>query len=301
MVTGVAALAAAGGITAGIAGAAKDGGKGRERGGPPPFGPGPGYGPPPGRPGPGFEHEALTGDAKTKAESAAKAAVPGGTVVRSEKGGPDGAAYHVGMTGADGKPVLVLLDSDFKVTGTLTGPPRGGRPGFGGPGGPHGAPEALTGDAKAKAEDAAKAAVPGGTVVRSQKGGPDGAAYHVHMTDADGKDVVVRLDADFTVLDTVTPPDGGRHGFGPPGGPPAALTGDTADKAKAAALAAVPGGTVRDAFAAPDGADAAYVVFVERSNGRPAIVLLDKDFAVVRTLTKPRQRGGHPRRSRTRA
>jgi hypothetical protein len=287
VVTGVAALAAAGGITAGIAGAAKDPKRtsGRSE-------PGFGHGRGPG--GPRFEQEALTGDAKIKAEDAAKAAVPGGTVERAEKGGPDGAAYHVHVTDADGKPVLVLLDADFKVTDRLTRPPEGRRPGFGPHGGPPGFPqEALTGDTRTQAEDAAKAAVPGSTVERAEKGGPDGAAYHVHLSDADGKHVVVLLDADFKVLDKLTEPEGGpgfgRHAPSPP------LTGDAAAKAKAAALALVKDGTVRASFATPDGApDAvAYVVLVERRNGRAVVVLLDEDFKVVKKLARPHFGGRH--------
>ncbi|MFL5846618.1 MAG: hypothetical protein ACJ762_18195 [Solirubrobacteraceae bacterium] len=281
--TGVAALAAAGGITAGIAGAAKDDKtKQRDRFGDPA---GYGYG------APRVEQEALTGETKDKAEAAALAAVPGGKVVRSEKGGPDGAAYHVHVTDADGKDLLVLLDADFKVTDKLSGPPRGGPGGHRGPGGPGGpAQEALTGDAKAKAEAAATAAVPGGTIERSEKGGQNGAAYHVHMSDKDGKHVVVLLDSDFKVTDTVTEPEGGRGGMPRP----EQLTGDTADKAKAAALAAVPNGTVRASFAAPDGSGAKYVVLVERKNGRPVMVLLDADFKLVKKVTRP-PFGGHGR------
>jgi uncharacterized membrane protein YkoI len=63
----------------------------------------------------------LTGDTKTKAEAAAKAAVPGGTILRSETDA-EGAAYEVHMTKSDGTAVTVKLDSSFKVTGTEDGP-----------------------------------------------------------------------------------------------------------------------------------------------------------------------------------
>ena len=88
--------------------------------------------------------------------------------------------------------------------------------------------------------------------------------------------------------------NGERHHFGGPPGRafprPEELTGDDADKAKAAALDAVPGGTVRHSFKAPDGGpdgNVAYVVMVEKSDGSPALVLLDKDFKVVKTLDRP--------------
>ncbi len=74
----------------------------------------------------------LTGTAAQKATAAAKAAVPGGTIVRVETDS-DGAAYEAHMRKADGSYVTVKMDSDFKVTSTVSG--------FGpGPHGPGGAP-----------------------------------------------------------------------------------------------------------------------------------------------------------------
>ena len=60
----------------------------------------------------------LTGDAKTQAEAAALAAVPGGTVWRSsseDAADPSGAAYEVHVTKTDGSEVEVLEDASFKV------------------------------------------------------------------------------------------------------------------------------------------------------------------------------------------
>lgn len=92
---------------------------------------------------------------------------------------------------------------------------------------------------------------------------------------------------------------GERHRSGGPGGhrfpPPEQLTGGDADKAKAAAIGAVPGGTVRQSFKAPDGGpdgNVAYVVMVSKGDGSPVLVLLDKDFKVVKTLDRP-PRGPH--------
>jgi hypothetical protein len=81
----------------------------------------------------GITEQELTGDAKTKAEAAAKAAVPDATVRRSETDA-EGAAYEVHMQKSDGSCVTVKLDKDFKVTGVETGGPGGP----GGPGGRHG-------------------------------------------------------------------------------------------------------------------------------------------------------------------
>jgi hypothetical protein len=219
VLTGVAALAAAGGITAGIAGAAKDSRGTRAA-------------PADGRGGP-YERRApetaLTGEAKDKAEAAALAAVPGGKVLRSEEDGHGVAKYEVHMTDADGAPVDVYLDADFAVTEK-----RAGRPGgpHGGPGHP---PDAtpLTGDAKDKAEAAAKAAVANGTVRESFAAGdfaPEGAKYVVLVARDNARPVVVLLDAEFKVIRKLSgPPRRGRHGFchdGPrPGDPGASYPG----------------------------------------------------------------------------
>jgi len=68
----------------------------------------------------GITETLLTGDAKTKAEAAATAAVPDGTIERSETDA-EGAAYEVHMTKSDGSEVTVKLDSSFNVTGTEQG------------------------------------------------------------------------------------------------------------------------------------------------------------------------------------
>ncbi len=146
--------------------------------------------------GPGGEgHEALTGTTAAKVKAAALAKVPGATVLRSEKGGRDGAAYHALVRKSDGSEVVVLVNSSFTATSVQTRPAggRGGR-GHGGPGGEH---AALTGDTAAKVKAAAAAKVPGGTVLRSEKGGRDGAAYHAHVRKSDGSEVVVLVDASF--------------------------------------------------------------------------------------------------------
>lgn len=79
-------------------------------------------------------------------------------------------------------------------------------PGHGGPGG--GAPwggrrsdeTALTGDTASKVEAAAKAKVPGGTLVRVETDVDGHAKYEAHMTDADGTPVTVYVDDEFSVV-----------------------------------------------------------------------------------------------------
>lgn len=61
--------------------------------------------------------------------------------------------------------------------------------------------EVLTGDTLTKAEDAAKAAVAGATVLRVETDA-EGAAYEVHMQKSDGSQVTVKLDSSFKVTST---------------------------------------------------------------------------------------------------
>ena len=68
----------------------------------------------------GITETLLTGDTKTKVEAAAKAAVPDGTIERSETDA-EGAAYEAHMVKSDGSEITVKLDSSFNVTGTETG------------------------------------------------------------------------------------------------------------------------------------------------------------------------------------
>jgi hypothetical protein len=71
----------------------------------------------------------LTGTTASQVAAAAKAAVPGATIIRVETDS-DGATYEAHMKKADGSFVTVKLDKSFKVTSTVAG--------FGGPG-PRGA------------------------------------------------------------------------------------------------------------------------------------------------------------------
>jgi uncharacterized membrane protein YkoI len=143
----------------------------------------------------------------------------------------------------------------------------------------------LTGDTLAKASAAAIAKV-GGTVdaaTTENDGTIAGATYEVHVTKADGSHVTVILDTSFLVV-SVEPgrPHGGPgHGPGGPHGE-TPLTGDTAAKAKAAAVAKT-GGTADFASTENDStlAGAAYEVHVTKADGSHAEVVLDRDFNVL--------------------
>ena len=160
---------------------------------------------------------------------------------------------------------------------------------FGG-GGSGGSKEtALTGDTLAKVKAAAIAKV-GGTVdsaTTENDGSNANAAYEAHVTKADGTHVTVILDKDSNVLSVETG-HGGRDGHhGGPGNGETELTGDTATKAKAAAVAKV-GGTVDRASTENDGsnASAAYEVHVTKADGTHVTVILDKSFAVLSVETR---------------
>jgi uncharacterized membrane protein YkoI len=160
-------------------------------------------------------------------------------------------------------------------------------PGNPGDHGDHGTETALTGDNLAKATAAAKAAVPGATVDRAETDA-DGAKYEVHMTKSDGSQVTVKLDAAFKVTGTETGGSGGHGGRG--GGGPhqangiteTALTGDSLAKATAAAKAAMPGATVKEATTDADGAK--YEVHMTKSDGSEVTVKLDANFKVTSTV-----------------
>ena len=128
--------------------------------------------------------------------AAAKAKVPGATIVRVETDADGNAAYEAHTTATDGSRVTVYVDKSFNVVSVETGH-QGGR-GHGG--GKHGDETALTGDALAKVTAAAKAKVPGATIVRVETDLDGHAAYEAHMTAADGSRVTVYVDKSFNVV-----------------------------------------------------------------------------------------------------
>ena len=69
----------------------------------------------------------LTGDALSKVTAAAKAKVPGGTIIRVETDADGNSAYEAHMVRADGTPVTVYMNKQFDVVSVESGMP--GRPG----------------------------------------------------------------------------------------------------------------------------------------------------------------------------
>jgi len=155
----------------------------------------------------------------------------------------------------------------------------------------------LTGDVVTQATAAALAAAGSGATVDAATTENDdstaGAAYEVHVTKADGTHVTYVLDTSFTVVATLTGRPGG-HGFGGPHGGPGndetPLTGDTAAKAKGAAIARLGTGSTAD-FASTETESsldgAAYEVHATKADGTHVEVILDKDFAVLAVDTAP--------------
>jgi uncharacterized membrane protein YkoI len=140
---------------------------------------------------------------------------------------------------------------------------------------------ALTGDTAAKVRAAALAEVPGGTVERVETDAHGHAAYEAHMTTSDGNRVTVYVNAQFEVVSTEK---GRGHGRGGPGGrrsDETAVTGDTAAKVRAAALAKAPGGTVDRVETDGDGI-AAYEAHMTKADGSRITVYVNKQFDVVK-------------------
>jgi uncharacterized membrane protein YkoI len=143
----------------------------------------------------------------------------------------------------------------------------------------------LTGTDLDKAKAAALAAVPGATIDRAETDA-DGAKYEVHLTKADGSKATVKLDDAFAVTGIETGGGKGGHGGGKGGGGPhsangkteTVLTGADADKATAAAKAAVPGATIDRVETDADGA--AFEAHVTKADGSKATVLMDSAFKV---------------------
>lgn len=156
---------------------------------------------------------ALTGDTATQVTAAAQAAVPDGTIDRVETDS-DG-VYEAHMTKADGTHVIVQVDANFNVTATID-EGRGGRGG-----GPGAGETPLTGDTATQVTAAAQAAIPDGTVLRVETDS-DGSPYEAHVQKADGTQVVLKIDANFTVTATEDMPAGGPHGGPRDHQPPAA-------------------------------------------------------------------------------
>ncbi len=131
----------------------------------------------------------------------------------------------------------------------------------------------LTGADAEKATAAAQAAVEGGTVLRVETDS-DGT-YEAHVRKADGTEVEVKMDQNFTV--TSVEEFSGRGMHGGPGMNETPLTGADAEKATAAAQAAVEGGTVLRVETDSDGT---YEAHVRKADGTEVEVKMDQNFTV---------------------
>jgi hypothetical protein len=116
-----------------------------------------------------------------------------------------------------------------------------------------------------------KAVIGGALVVSTMTGGALGAALINGTAQA----------ADNTSTTTNFDPSQAHHVAN--GVTETLLTGDDAEKAKAAALKAVPGGTIQRVETDAEGD--AYEAHMLDANGQPVTVKMDKDFNVTKTET----------------
>ena len=140
--------------------------------------------------GPSAGETPRTGTEAEKVTAAAETEIPGGTVIRVETDSEG--VYEAHVRKADGTEVIVQVGEDFTVTAVQEmGDGTGHR------GGPGMNETPLTGADAEKATAAAQAEVPGGTVLRVETDA-DGT-YEAHVRKADGTEVEVKMDENFTV------------------------------------------------------------------------------------------------------
>ena len=96
--------------------------------------------------------------------------------------------------------------SSSTSTTTTTTPSQTAPPSSGQPFGQQRSDETdLTGDALARVTAAAKAKVPGGTIVRVETDADGHATYEAHMLDASGSPITVYVNSSYEVVSTGTP------------------------------------------------------------------------------------------------
>jgi len=142
---------------------------------------------------------------------------------------------------------------------------------------------ALTGTPASRVTAAALAAVPGATVLRvttEHQGAPN--PYEAHLSKADGSRVTVLIGSAFNVMSVEADP-----GRGPKGGGETALTGTTASRVTAAALAAVPGATVLRVTTEHQGASNPYEAHLSKADGSRVTVLIGSAFNVMSVEADP--------------
>jgi uncharacterized membrane protein YkoI len=150
---------------------------------------------------------------------------------------------------------------------------------------------ALTGSAADQAKAAAVKAVGGGqaTTVRSENDGS--AVYEVEVDNA-GKTIEVTLDKGFNVIDQKADAQDGPEGDGDgehADGPDGAITGAKADRAQAAAVQAVGGGSATSVESS-DETGGTYEVKVDKA-GKVHEVTLDNAFEVTKQQLDDDQSG----------
>ena len=149
----------------------------------------------------------------------------------------------------------------------------------------------LTGDAADKVKAAVLAKYPDATIDRLETDAE--GVYEAHITQADGTQVVVAVDADFTVTGEQAFSGRGPGGHGGKGGPGAGeteLTGDVAAKVKAAVLAKYPDATIDRLETDADGV---YEAHVTKADGTRVTVEVDKSYAVTGEEAHPAGGRGH--------
>ena len=208
----------------------------------------------------------VTGPEAQQAIDAALAAVPG-TADHAHKTVDGG--YTVKVETADGKTIIVTLDASFTVTGQQEVTGKGGKGGKD--------KIAVTDQEKTKASEAALVAVPGGTVLEVKKDRDGG--FGVIVRTSDGVKKLVKLDSNYTLLFVQDAKGKGKGRHGKHGGQGTEVTGEAYTKAEAAALTAVPGGTVVDVHQK----GTSYHVLVKKADGTKVLVTLDANFSVTDT------------------
>jgi uncharacterized membrane protein YkoI len=186
---------------------------------------------------------------------------------------------------------MTPMSRKFAIAAGIGAAALGGAAIAGAASGPSGSPSAskraehhqdekpLTGETASKVRAAALAKVPGGKVLRVES--DRGGVYEAHVQKSDGSEVEVKVDKSFNATEVLQRgergPDG--HGRGEHGGGAneKALTGETASKVRAAALAKVPGGKVLRVESDRGGV---YEAHVQKSDGSEVEVKVDKSFKV---------------------
>ena len=188
-----------------------------------------------------------------------------------------GAAVGAAGVAASAAPEFTAVSPSPSASSSETGTSRGH--------GHRGDETTVTGSKAVTLKAAALKAVPGGTVLRVETDS-DGAAYEVHVKKSDGTYVTVKFDS--ALKQTAIETDTGKRGHGNRADE-TAVTGAKATTLKAAALKAVPGGSVLRVETDSDGA--AYEVHVRKSDGTYVTVKFDSALKQTAIETDTGKRG----------